>query len=302
MEKPKKLKRAVIKEELVAVSGNYIDAIILQQFLYWTDRVSDFDDFQDEEREIARKSGVEYEPHYSFGWIYKSAKELSEETMLGLSDSSVRSHVQNLINKGFLLERNNPNYKWDRKKQYRINLTHLQQELFAIGYALEGYKIDISEFAAGFSETENAFSETENGTSKNRRAIPETTTETTTDITTKEKENIKENFSPAGAVIEFPLKDGTTYVVTEQMITEWKTTYPMLNVRQLVKEMRLWLLSNPTKGKTQKGIPRFVTSWLGREKDKLNLKGVSTDGHSVSKGNSGEDGYYDRFGEVGVCL
>ena len=31
--------------------------------------------------------------------------------------------------------------------------------------------------------------------------------------------------------------------------------------------MRVWLLANPSKRKTAKGMPRFVSSWISRIKD-----------------------------------
>ena len=45
-----KLKRSVIKEEeLVELTGNYIDAVLLNQFIYWSERVHDFDLFIEQE-------------------------------------------------------------------------------------------------------------------------------------------------------------------------------------------------------------------------------------------------------------
>ena len=41
----KKLRRVVIKEELVALTGSVDAAIVLNQMIYWSERVKDFDDF-----------------------------------------------------------------------------------------------------------------------------------------------------------------------------------------------------------------------------------------------------------------
>ena len=49
MSEPKKLKRVVIKEELFALTGDFKEAIILNQFNYWSERRSDFDKFVEEE-------------------------------------------------------------------------------------------------------------------------------------------------------------------------------------------------------------------------------------------------------------
>jgi hypothetical protein len=50
MNGPIKLKRAVIKEEYVALTGSVDKALILNQFVYWSERVRDFDLFVKEEK------------------------------------------------------------------------------------------------------------------------------------------------------------------------------------------------------------------------------------------------------------
>ena len=205
--KSKKLKRVVIKEELTALTGDIVKAIILNQFIYWSERVQDFDKFISEEKSRAEQAGTEINIEYTKGWIYKSAEELSEETMLKMSASSIRKHLKELIDKGWLLERTNPIHKWDRTKQYRVNLLKIQNDLWELGYVLQDYKIPFSKTETPFSKTKNAFSkienevsnlenpnsETKNQTAKNRKAIPEITTE----ITNKEKRsiNLSETFA-----------------------------------------------------------------------------------------------------------
>ena len=170
-----KLKRSVIKEELVELTGNYIDAVLLNQFIYWSERVHDFDLFieQENKRVISQLNNPQL-IELTHGWIYKSAEELSEETMIGISPSNIRKHLKTLIGKGWLYQRNNPKYKWDRTVQYRVDLIKIQMDLFELGYSLEGYKADVSTF----SKIENGISKIENQTSQNRKTIPETTTET----------------------------------------------------------------------------------------------------------------------------
>ena len=193
--KPKKLKRAIIKEELVSITGDAINALLLQQFIYWSERVEDCDKFLKQENEIMEKNGERpYELLY--GWIYKTAEELSEETMLGLSASNMRNRIKALVSLGYIEQRNNPIKKWDRTLQYRVNLYKIITDLNKNGYHLEGY----SGFGYTFSETENGNSdskngtsetkignfETENATSQNEKAIPETTTDNTSENTNKD--------------------------------------------------------------------------------------------------------------------
>lgn len=146
----KKLKRAVIKEELVAITGDMMEAIILNQFLYWSERVSDFDQFVKEENERQLKysrpsQGEEpQEQPLLHGWIYKKASELMDEIMSSDSERTINRKIDNLIEKGFLDRRNNPKIKYDRTYQYRINFPNLVMALVQHGYTLEGYKLDLS--------------------------------------------------------------------------------------------------------------------------------------------------------------
>ena len=231
----RRLNRVILREEFVSlvntycrespkkkVTAPYITAILLSQLLYWETRCRDYDSFRTEEynrlEQMERFShGREPDatpvqpPVLTHGWIYKSAQELSEETMLGLSDSTILLHLRRLLSIGVLEKRNNPNYHWDRRLQYRVNTIRLRQLLFAIGYNLEGWPIlpegyRLADAAAPpFSKTKNASSkiknqtipnqksnhpkskikpsDIENQTLVNRRAISETTSEVTADTT-----------------------------------------------------------------------------------------------------------------------
>lgn len=176
----RKLKRAIIKEEFVAITGDYIEAIILNQFIYWSERVSDFDKFIEQENERAKRHGMA-ESDLTHGWIYKTCAELSEETMLLLSDQSMRRHIQCLTEMGFISERTNPKYKWDRTKQYRVNVVEIAKALNEKGYTLDGYATCFQ-----FPKNDIPISKMENGMMKNGDAIPEITTE----ITSKSIEDI----------------------------------------------------------------------------------------------------------------
>ena len=137
---PNKLKRAVIKEEFVALTGDFIKAVLLQQFIYWSERIRDFDQFIMEETARAEQYGREIRIDLNNGWIYKKATELAEETMLGLKETAMRTHISYLVDQGWLSRRRNPEEKWDKTFQYRVNLIKIQVDLFKLGYVLEGYK------------------------------------------------------------------------------------------------------------------------------------------------------------------
>ena len=135
------LKRVVIKEELVELTGDYRPAIILNQFIYWTERMKDTDKYIQEETERALKENIEVNIESSKGWIYKTSEELNEEIMLNMSNATIRKYIKQLIEKGYIQERRNPKYKWDKTMQYRVDIYKIQLDLAKLGYALEGYKL-----------------------------------------------------------------------------------------------------------------------------------------------------------------
>jgi hypothetical protein len=54
---------------------------------------------------------------------------------------------------------------------------------------------------------------------------------------------------------------------------EWAKTYPAVDVLQELREMRAWLIANPEKRKTARGMAKFVNRWLSKEQDKGNGRG-----------------------------
>ncbi len=134
---PQRLRRVVIKEELVRLTGYWRLALILNQLLYWAERHADFDRFIAEEQ--SRDPTVKIHPTY--GWIYKSSKELIAELMLDVSEPTIRRDVARLIERGWLLQRNNPHQAWDRELQYRPDIRAIQRDLQLLGFALDGYPL-----------------------------------------------------------------------------------------------------------------------------------------------------------------
>lgn len=174
-----RLKRVVVKQELVELTGDIFNAIILNQLIYWSERVYDFDKLISEERHRMQSEGHTLNMQPTNGWIYKSADELNEETMLGVSPATMGRYIKTLLDKGYLLVRNNPDHKWDRTKQYRVDFVKVCKDLATLGYALDGYPY--------FTETDpdfilkNGDANLKNQTVQNERAIPEITTKTTTE-------------------------------------------------------------------------------------------------------------------------
>lgn len=66
--------------------------------------------------------------------------------------------------------------------------------------------------------------------------------------------------------MSFPLKDGTEYDIDEDFVNQMKELYPKVDVEKELLAMKGWLIGNPSKRKTKKGMPRFITGWLGRDR------------------------------------
>jgi len=174
---PQTLKRAVIKEEFVALTGDFVKSVILNQLIYWSQRVNDFDKFVQEE--ISRAEHQEdsnYKIELRNGWIYKSADELSAETMLHMARNTTLKHIEYLVKNGWVDRRNNPENKWDRTTQYRVNILKIHEDLLKIGYVLQDYKIKLpfvlknTKDTGRKSENESPSSKTEHGDSKKKHA------------------------------------------------------------------------------------------------------------------------------------
>lgn len=194
-----KLKRAVIKEELVILTGNLNEAIVLNQLIFWSERAKDSDNFLQEEIARAKRfnDGTAMNPEdikktLLSGWVYKTAEEMLEETMLTCSRQTMDRIFKSLTEKGFIDKRRNPKYKWDKTWQYRVNLQFLGQALIKLGYVLEGYSLPQPEFqneqSSNYGEQSNG--QIEQSNAHGEQAIPKITTKTTTKITTEDKNNI----------------------------------------------------------------------------------------------------------------
>lgn len=202
----RKLKRAVIKEELVSLTGDFKQAIVLNQFIYWSERVKDSKKFMEEEIERGRKfsdgsteTPEEISESLTNGWIYKTADEMIEEVMLTVSNATMTRITDALVEKEWLSRRKNPKYQWDKTYQYRVNLHKIQNDLLILGYSLEGYTTGLkvaetSNFQNEDSSFQNENSSFQNGDSsfQNEEAIPEITTETTLESKVIDTEDTKD--------------------------------------------------------------------------------------------------------------
>ncbi|MGJ9381505.1 hypothetical protein [Salipaludibacillus sp. CF4.18] len=207
----KKLKRVVIKEELIALTGDSISAIILGQCIYWSEIVNEMDRESSLKAENYKKVGAEDKAEKELlkvrnGWFWKSAKEFNEEIMIS-SRGTVDRRLKQLVSQKFV-ECKKPdiryrNGKTDNTNRYRVNLEFVQKELLKLGYSLDGYSIDQplpqshaqnkqegKALTQSLDHSEQIFDHHEQGLAQSEQTLTEITTENTyPEITKKESIN-----------------------------------------------------------------------------------------------------------------
>jgi hypothetical protein len=66
---------------------------------------------------------------------------------------------------------------------------------------------------------------------------------------------------------KFLLNDGTEYEVSENDVVTYQQLYPGIDVRQELRNIQAWCLSNSKYRKTRGGAKRFMNSWLSRSQN-----------------------------------
>ena len=87
-------------------------------------------------------------------------------------------------------------------------------------------------------------------------------------VDSRQEIEIKDSIAGAEPLIGLPLNDGTEHQVTQEDLNEYAALYPAVNVMQELRDMRGWLLANPSRKKTKRGIKAFIRTWLSKEQDK----------------------------------
>lgn len=72
-------------------------------------------------------------------------------------------------------------------------------------------------------------------------------------------------------------RNGVEFNILDSAVEDYLATFPAVDVRQELREMRRWAIDNPTKRKTFQGMGRFINAWLGKEQDK---GGARVNGHA----------------------
>lgn len=141
---------------------------------------------------------------------------------------------------------------------------------------------------------------TKGGRPKTKQEPNNNQTETKPEPKEKEKEKVKvkgkDNTSAAADSDESPcagrflLNDGTEYAVSENDVVTYQQLYPGIDVRQELRNIQAWCLSNPKNRKTRNGAKRFLNGWLNRAQDSSRPEKKTT---STNKFNNFHQRTYD---------
>lgn len=82
---------------------------------------------------------------------------------------------------------------------------------------------------------------------------------------------------PAAKVVgTMPILGGQVFDVTEDYAVELQRLFPGVDVMQALRGMKAWLLANPERQKTLRGIKRFITNWLERKQNQAPARDPSS--------------------------
>jgi hypothetical protein len=294
------MKKAVLREDMMELTQDVTQALVLGQMLYWTKTLDKVNDWLFEENK--RLAEVELPQHeYNYGWIYKSAREMREDLMNAFSEDAIQRAFSALVTKGVLMKRNNPFVRYDRKLQYRIDIVFLRRLLKDRGYEMTDFQLATIPQEAEFIPqgavcmTQGAETITEINTKikniekpltpfqgeeensamashSSNQFISETNDDSNTEdgianaIDSRPPNTVKKVNSVSCAQIPPKTKSPRKpKLVDDAFITELKRLNPDKDVDKEVQMARTWILAKPNRQFTQ----QFLSGWINRSKNTI---------------------------------
>ena len=100
-------------------------------------------------------------------------------------------------------------------------------------------------------------------------ARPETETETDIKETSAPKNGAASKSVDNSPILEsLLLDDGSEFQVRQSLVAQLEPLYPAVDIPATVREMKGWLVLNPDRRKTRRGVKSFIGKWLQREQVK----------------------------------
>ena len=149
--KNKKLKVAVIREELVELTGDAIAALILNQAILAHESTVNMDETWKQQIEFLESQG-QYEAakllkeNCRDGWFYKSPNDFYKEIMIS-SRTTVIRRLEHLTENGWMekggqfVREEYVNGQLVESTWWRVNIEKIRKDLAKLGYALNGYEV-----------------------------------------------------------------------------------------------------------------------------------------------------------------
>jgi len=134
-------RKVLLREDLMELTKDINQALVLSQMIYWTKRVNDLNDLIFEENKRLAEHGQK-QKDYCHGWIWKSARQMKEELFHALSEDAIQRAFANLTEMGLFVKRRNPEFRYDRTLQYRVDLLLLRRLLKEIGIDFTDFQLD----------------------------------------------------------------------------------------------------------------------------------------------------------------
>lgn len=217
----------------IAEKYGLLEAILLNHIYYWVEK--------------NRANNINF--YDGNCWTYNSTRAFNE-LFPYVSERQIKNALKHLREEGILITGNYNKSSYDRTLWYALSE--------------KGYSIVQK---CPMESTADA-----DESCKNVRPIPDNKPDINTDINTDHiTSGTGGKIIPQeedGAVITLQLNTGEEHPVTKKEIAMWKEIYPAVDVMQELRGMKGWLLSNPAKRKTKRGIKRFINGWLSREQDR----------------------------------
>ena len=135
-----RMKKAVLREDIMMLTQDVTQALVLGQMLYWTKTLDTVNNWIFEENKRLAESDLP-QHEYNYGWIYKSAREMREDLMCAFSEDAIQRAFSILVTKGVFMTRSNPRVRYDRTLQYRIDLVFLRRLLKDRGYEMTDFQL-----------------------------------------------------------------------------------------------------------------------------------------------------------------
>ena len=106
---------------------------------------------------------------------------------------------------------------------------------------------------------------------------------------------------PETTVFDLPLVDKSEYSLPQTLFNEYVQAYPGVSVMAELAAMRSWIVSNPRKAKTRRGITAFMNSWLSRAQNDAAKRGGNVNGKQRNtNGKSADDVLRDLEAQAGA--